>query len=129
MQIEQILRETRTIAVVGLSDNPRKASFGVAKYLMAHYEVIPVNPNHSEVLGLKCYPDLRAVPGPVDMVDLFQRSESVLPFVQPSIDIGVKCFWMQLNIRHAQARLQLEAAGISVIDDKCTQVEHLRYLR
>ena len=127
MNIQQILHDTETIAIVGLSANPSRASFQVAQYLMPHYEVIPVNPAYEEVLGLRCYPDLQSVPVKVDMVDVFQRSENVMPFVQPSIDIGAKYFWMQLDIRNDDARQQLEAVGVIVVDDLCTKIEHARY--
>ena len=128
MSIKQILQDTKTIAVVCLSQNPVKASYEVASYLMPYYQVIPVNPRYSQILGLPGYPDLASIPERVDMVDLFQRSENVLPFVQPSIDIGVRCFWMQLGIQNAVARSQLEAAGIEVVEDLCTKVEHARFL-
>ncbi|MFT5098874.1 MAG: putative CoA-binding protein [Candidatus Azotimanducaceae bacterium] len=121
-----IFEQTKTIAIVGLSANPSRASNEVAQYLMPHFDVIPVNPNYDEVLGLKCYPDLQSIPVPVDMVDVFQRSENVQPYVQPAIDIGVKCFWMQLDIESTQARAQLEAAGVSVVDDRCTKIEFAR---
>lgn len=127
MNIQQILQETKTIAIVGLSANPSRASFGVAQYLMPHYKIIPVNPAYDEILGMTCYPDLQSIPVKVDMVDVFQRSENVMPFVQPSIDIGAKCFWMQLDIRNDDARQQLETAGVIVIDDLCTKIEHARY--
>jgi len=127
MDIKRILHDTKTIAIVGLSANPSRASFQVAQYLMPHYEVIPVNPACEEVLGLRCYPDLQSVPVKVDMVDVFQRSENVMPFVQPSIDIGAKYFWMQLDIRNDDARQQLEAAGVIVVDDLCTKIEHARH--
>lgn len=127
MNIQQILHDTETIAIVGLSANPSRASFQVAQYLMPHYEIIPINPAYEEVLGLRCYPDLQSVPVQVDMVDVFQRSENVMPFVQPSIDIGAKYFWMQLDIRNDDARQQLEAVGVIVVDDLCTKIEHARY--
>ncbi|MEJ6515471.1 MAG: CoA-binding protein [Pseudomonadales bacterium] len=127
MNIQQILHDTKTIAIVGLSANPSRASFQVAQYLMPHYEIIPINPAYEEVLGLRCYPDLQSVPVKVDMVDVFQRSENVMPFVQPSIDIGAKYFWMQLDIRNDDARQQLEAVGVIVVDDLCTKIEHARY--
>jgi hypothetical protein len=127
MNIQQILHDTKTIAIVGLSANPSRASFQVAQYLMPHYEIIPINPAYEEVLGLRCYPDLQSVPVQVDMVDVFQRSENVMPFVQPSIDIGAKYFWMQLDIRNDDARQQLEAVGVIVVDDLCTKIEHARY--
>lgn len=121
-----IFEQTKTIAIVGLSANTSRASNEVAQYLMPHFEVIPVNPNYDEVLGLKCYPDLQSIPVAVDMVDVFQRSENVHPYVQPAIDIGAKCFWMQLGIESAEARAQLEAAGIAVIEDRCTKIEFAR---
>jgi predicted CoA-binding protein len=127
MNIQQILHDTKSIAIVGLSANPSRASFQVAQYLMPHYEIIPINPAYEEVLGLRCYPDLQSVPVKVDMVDVFQRSENVMPFVQPSIDIGAKYFWMQLDIRNDDARQQLEAVGVIVVDDLCTKIEHARY--
>ena len=127
MNIQQILHDTKTIAIVGLSANPSRASFQVAQYLMPHYEIIPINPAYEEVLGLRCYPDLQSLPVKVDMVDVFQRSENVMPFVQPSIDIGAKYFWMQLDIRNDDARQQLEAVGVIVVDDLCTKIEHARY--
>lgn len=122
--IQQILQNTKTIAIVGLSANPYKPSNEVARYLMPFYTIIPVNPRYDEVLGLKCYPDLASVPVQIDMVDIFQRSEAVMPFVLPCIDAEIKCFWMQMDIRHAGARLKLEAAGIDVVEDRCTKVEH-----
>ena len=127
MNIQQILHYTKTIAIVGLSANPSRAHFQVAQYLMPHFEIIPINPAYEEVLGLRCYPDLQSVPVQVDMVDVFQRSENVMPFVQPSIDIGAKYFWMQLDIRNDDARQQLEAVGVIVVDDLCTKIEHARY--
>ena len=121
-----IFANTKTIAIVGLSTNSSRASYGVAQALMPYFEIIPVNPAYEEVLGLRCYPDLQSVPQKIDMVDLFQRSENVMPFVQPSIDLGVKCFWMQLGIANADARALLEAAGITVVEDYCTKIEYAR---
>ncbi|MEX0944006.1 MAG: CoA-binding protein [Pseudomonadales bacterium] len=128
MDLREILERTRTIAIIGMSDNPDKASHEVALYLMNYYDVIPVNPNHEQILGLKCYPDLASIPVHVDLVDVFQRSENVPQFVQPAIDIGARVFWMQLGIRHAVAARQLQAAGIAVVEDKCTKLEHARLL-
>ena len=114
----------RTIAVVGMSNNPAMASHDVARYLMDFYQVIPVNPNFESLLGLTCYPDLQSIPVPVDMVDMFQRSENIPPFVQPAIDIGAIVFWMQLGISNAAAAATLRAAGLTVVQNKCTLVEH-----
>ena len=124
LDLNGIFAATRTIAIVGMSDDPARASHEVGRYLMDFYQVIPVNPNHSTILGLTCYPDLASIPMAVDMVDLFQRSENVLPYVQPAIDIGVSVFWMQLGIRNAQASAQLMAACITVVEDRCTKIDH-----
>lgn len=126
--IKDIFDKTKTIAIVGLSDNPLRPSNEVASYLQQFFTIYPVNPNVSEVLGVKSYPDLNAIPDHIDMVDVFQRSENVMAFVQPAIDCGVTCFWMQLGIANREARLQLEAAGISVIEGLCTKIEHARLM-
>ncbi len=126
--IPQILRDTRTIAIVGLSANPSRASHEVALYLMPHYKIIPINPRYEEVLGLKCYPDIASVPEHIDLLDVFQRSEAVMPLVIPSIEAGISCFWMQMEIWHTEAAALLEAKGIAVVQDKCTKVEHARLL-
>ena len=126
LDLPEIFASTRTIAVVGMSDNPARASYEVARYLSDFYEVIPVNPNHRSIMGLTCYPDLASIPVPVDMVDLFQRSENVMPYVQPAIDIKVSVFWMQLGIENALAAEQLTAAGIIVVQDRCTKIDHAK---
>lgn len=127
MNVETVLKEARTIAVVGMSDKPDRASHEVAVYLSRFYRVIPVNPNHDEIAGMTCYPDLQSIPEPVDIVDVFQRSENVPPFVEPAIAIGAKCFWMQLGIENAAAASRLEQAGLFVVQDLCTKIEHARY--
>ena len=124
--LPEIFASTRTIAVVGMSDNPARASYEVARYLSDFYVVIPVNPNHRSIMDLTCYPDLASIPVPVDMVDLFQRSENVMPYVQPAIDIKVSVFWMQLGIENALAAEQLTAAGITVVQDRCTKIDHAK---
>jgi predicted CoA-binding protein len=126
VSFQEIFDNTRTIAVVGLSANPARASFDVAQNLQRNFKIIPVNPRYTEVLGETCYPDLESVPDKIDVVDVFQRSENVMPFVQPAIDLGVKVFWMQLGIENAEARQMLEAAGITVVEDCCTKVEYAR---
>lgn len=126
MDMAAIFAQTKTIAIVGMSDNPSRASNDVARYLMDYFEVIPVNPNHAQILGRKCYPDLESIPVKVDMVDVFQRSENVPPYVAPAIAIGTRVFWMQLGIENADAAKQLEAAGIVVVQNRCTKIEHMR---
>ena len=128
MDLGKILEETKTIAVVGMSDDPDKPSNRVGRYLMDFYEVIPVNPNHRDILGQKCYPDLASVPVEVDIVDVFQRSENVPQFVEPAIAIGARVFWMQLGIANAEAARRLEEAGIAVVQDRCIRIEHARRL-
>ncbi|MEJ6683616.1 MAG: CoA-binding protein [SAR86 cluster bacterium] len=126
LDLPEIFASTRTIAVVGMSDNPARASYEVARYLSEFYVVIPVNPNHRSIMGLTCYPDLASIPVQVDMVDLFQRSENVMAYVQPAIDIKVSVFWMQLGIENALAAEQLTAAGITVVQDRCTKIDHAK---
>jgi len=116
--VEEQLRNSKTIAVVGLSDNPERASFGVAKYLQAQgYRIIPVNPMVSEVLGEKSYPDLKSVPETIDMVDIFRRSELVPPVVDEAIEVGAKYVWMQDGVIHPESAAKAEAAGIPVVMD------------
>ncbi|HMK08401.1 MAG TPA: CoA-binding protein [Anaerolineales bacterium] len=126
-QIEKILREAKTIAVVGLSDDPAKASHGVGLYLVSQgYEVIPVNPNAVEVLGRKSYPDVPSIGRPVDVVDIFRPSEAVPPIVAQAIAAGAKVVWMQQGIFHAEAERQAKAAGLQVVMDRCMMKEHYR---
>ena len=126
-QIEKVLREAKTIAVVGLSDDPAKASHGVGLYLVSQgYEVIPVNPNAVEVLGRKSYPDVPSIGRPVDVVDIFRPSEAVPPIVAQAIAAGAKVVWMQQGIFHAEAERQAKAAGLQVVMDRCMMKEHYR---
>jgi predicted CoA-binding protein len=114
--VEEQLRNSKTIAVVGLSDRPERDSHRVAKYLQSRgYRIIPVNPMIQEALGEKSYPDLKSVPEPIDMVDIFRRSELVPPVVDEAIEVGVKYIWMQDGVIHPEAAARAEAAGIPVI--------------
>jgi uncharacterized protein len=123
--IENILRKSHTIAVVGLSDKPERASFDVAKYLQSHgYRIIPVNPTISEVLGEKAYPNLSAVPEKIDVVDIFRKSEDVGPIVDEAIKIGAKVVWMQLGISNEEAARKAIQAGLEVVMDRCMKHEH-----
>lgn len=126
-EIERMLTETRTIAVVGMSPRPDRPSHYVAKYLMEQgYEIIPVNPMVDEVAGLKSYPDLGSIPCPVDMVDIFRRSREVPPIVEEAIEIGSKFIWMQDGVVHEEAAAKARAAGLSVVMDNCPLREHSR---
>ena len=116
--VDEQLRNSKTIAVVGLSDNPDRDSHRVSKYMQAHgYRIIPVNPMIQETLGEKSYPDLKSVPEPIDMVDIFRRSELVPPVVDEAIEVGVKYIWMQDGVVNPEAAAKAEAAGIPVIMD------------
>jgi uncharacterized protein len=128
--IEKILMQTKTIAVVGFSSNAARAGYYVAEYLQAEgYRMIPVNPNLTEGLGEKAYPSLSAIPEPVDLVLIFQRSEKVPPFVAEAIEIGATAVWLQLGIVHAEAAAKAQAAGLDVVMDACMMVEHRRWKR
>ena len=114
--VEEQLRNSKTIAVVGISDNPERPSHGVSRYMQAQgYCIIPVNPMIDEVLGEKSYPDLKSVPEPIDMVDIFRRSELVGPVVDEAIEVGAKYIWMQDGVINEEAAAKAEAAGIPVI--------------
>ena len=126
-QLRRILKECKTLAVVGLSANEMRPSYFAAKYMQDHgYRIIPVNPNYNEILGEKCYPDLISIPEPVDMVDLFQRAERVMPFVEQAIEIKAKVVWMQLGVINEEAAKLAENAGLEVIMDRCVKIEYAR---
>jgi uncharacterized protein len=125
--ISEILHSARTIAVVGLSNKRFRPSYGVSEYLIrAGYRIIPVNPLEAEVLGEKSYPDLDSVPVPVDVVDIFRRSEFVPEIVEAAIRKGAKTIWMQEGVVHEQAARRAEAAGLTVVMDHCILKEHRR---
>ncbi|GFO56134.1 CoA-binding protein [Geomonas sp. Red276] len=127
--IKKIL-DYRTIAVVGLSPDPGKASHEVAAYLKrAGYRIIPVNPAASEIFGEKCYPTLADVPEPVEIVDIFRRSEFVPEIVEQAIAKGAKVVWMQEGIVNEEAAERAEAAGLSVVMDRCLLKEHVKQAR
>ena len=128
--IPDILKSTRTIAVVGLSASPMRPSNGVATYLQrAGYRIIPVNPNEAEVLGEKSYARLEDIPEQVDMVDIFRRAEFVPEIVESAIRIGAKVVWMQEGVVHEAAAERARQAGLAVVMDKCTLKEHRKLLR
>jgi uncharacterized protein len=125
--IEEILHSVHTIAVVGLSSKRCRPSHGVAEYLQGvGYRIIPVNPNETEVLGEKCYPDLDSVPEPIDMVDIFRRSESAPEIVEAAIRKGAKVIWMQEGVVHEAAAARAEQAGLVVVMDRCVLKDHRR---
>ncbi len=123
--IKDILAQTKSIAVVGLSPKENRPSNIVARYLMAAgYTIIPVNPGQSEILGEKCYPSLLEIPEKVDVVDIFRRSEEVGPVVAEAVEIGAKVVWMQEGIVNEAAAAVARAAGLTVIMDRCLKVDH-----
>ena len=128
-KIRHILKDSKTIAVVGLSPKSHRPSHQVAQYLMeAGYTIIPVNPGQDTILGRTCYPNLRDIPTPVDMIDIFRRPEEVVPIVEDAIAIGAKFIWMQEGIVNEEAAAKAEAAGLSVIMDRCTKIDHINLL-
>ena len=116
--VDEQLQNSKTIAVVGLSGDPDRISYRVTRYMQEQgYRIIPVNPMIEEVLGEKSYPDLKSVPEPIDMVNIFRRSELVAPVVEQAIEIGVKYIWMQDGVINPDSAAKAEAAGIPVIMD------------
>jgi hypothetical protein len=129
-QMATLLRETKTIAVVGLSSNPTRPSFGVSEYLQNQgYRIIPVNPRETEVLGEKCYASLLDIPEFIDIVDVFRRPENVPEVVDETIKKGARCIWLQEGVVNDQAAAKAEAAGIPVVMDLCILKEHRRLAR
>jgi|SRR5882762_3399192 len=125
--ILELLKKYKTIAVVGLSSNPVRPSFGVTEYMQeAGYRIIPVNPNETEVLGEKSYARLEDAPGKIEIVNVFRRAEEVPPVVESAIRIGAKVVWMQSGVENAAAAEMALAAGMVVVEDACILVEHRR---
>ncbi|HEV7859759.1 MAG TPA: CoA-binding protein [Pyrinomonadaceae bacterium] len=125
--INQILDECRTIAVVGLSSSPMRPSHGVARYMKEKgYRVIPVNPNEQAVFGEKAYPSLADVPGKIDLVDIFRRSEEAGAAVDEAIRLGAKAVWLQEGVIDYAAAQRAQDAGLLVVIDRCWLKEHIR---
>lgn len=128
--VSEILKSSRTIAVVGLSSRKFRPSYGVAEYLQsAGYRIIPVNPSESEVLGEKCYAKLEDIPERVDIVDIFRRSEFVPEIVESAIRIGARAVWMQEGVMHAEAAERARRAGLLVVMNTCILKEHIKRFR
>ena len=128
--IEKIIRESRNIAVVGISNKLGRPSLTVASYLKGQgYSIIPVNPTIQDVNGEKCYPDLGSIPEKVDVVDIFRKPQDVLPVVEEAIRIGAKAIWMQEGIVNEDAARKAKEAGLQVVMDKCMLKEHARLKR
>ena len=116
----------RRVAVVGLSDDPARPSYGVANYLRSvEKEVIPVNPNYPAVMGLKCYPSLEAVPGPIDVVDVFRRPEYCADVARSAVAVGAKGIWLQSGIVSDEAEAIARRAGVDFVQNRCMMVDHM----
>ncbi len=125
--IEDILKSSHNVAIVGLSSNPERPSNIVAKYLKSKgYRVIPVNPTEKTILGETSYPDLASIPEKVDVVDIFRKSEDVPPIVKEAIKIGAKAIWMQEGIKNEEAAAEAKIAGLKVVMDRCMRKEHIK---
>jgi predicted CoA-binding protein len=123
----EILEQYHTIAVVGLTSDESRAAYSVSEYMQrAGYRIIPIAPGETEVLGERAYPDLQSVPEPIDIVDIFKRSEEVPPFVDDAIESGAKVVWMQLGIENEAAAAKARAAGLEVVMDTCIRTMHRR---
>jgi predicted CoA-binding protein len=119
-ELTRILTEARTVAVVGMSGRLGRASYGVGRSLIAHgYDVIPVNPQETEVLGRKAFPDLKSVDRPIDVVDVFRRPELVMPHVEEAIAVGAKVLWLQDGVIAPEAARRAHEAGLRVVMDRC----------
>jgi predicted CoA-binding protein len=126
-KLRRILRNSRTLAVVGLSANWYRPSYFAAKYMQEHgYRIIPVNPMYEEVLGEKCYKSVRDIPEKVDLVDCFRKSEEIPSLANDAVAIGAKVLWMQLGVQSPEARRIAEAAGLEVVENRCVKIEHAR---
>lgn len=125
--LRRILKENHTIAMVGLSATWYRPSYFAAKYLQDHgFRVIPVNPKYDEILGERCYARLKDISEEVEVVDLFQRSDRVPPFVDEAIEIGAKVVWMQLGIVNEKAAQKARDAGLEVVMNRCMKIEFAR---
>ena len=125
-----ILNKYRNVAVVGASSNPERPSHRVISYLMKHgYHVMPVNPNEQKILGKTSYPNLNSIPEKVEVVDIFRKSEEVMPIVDEAIKIGAKVVWMQEGVVNEEAAAKAGEAGLLVVMDKCMRKQHISLMR
>jgi predicted CoA-binding protein len=128
-EIGEILRQYRVVAVVGLSADPGRPSYQVAQYLKEHgYRIVPVNPGCAEVLGEKCYPSLKEVPFPVEVVDIFRKVEAIPAIVDEAMAVGAKVVWLQLGLVEPQSARKAGKAGLQVVMDRCMKIEHQQRL-
>lgn len=129
-EIAEILRNYRVVAVVGLSDDPDRPSYRVAQYLKEHgFRIIPVNPGCREILGEKCYPSLKDIPFPVEVVDIFRKVEAIPAIVDEAIRLQAKAVWMQLGLAEPASAQKARDVGLKVVMDHCMKVEHDRLFK
>jgi predicted CoA-binding protein len=125
--LRRLLRGAHTLAVVGLSADWFRPSFFAAKYMQEHgYRIVPVNPKHPEILGEKSYPDLRSIPFPVDLVDVFRKPADCVPIARDAVAIGAKILWLQIGVINEEAKKIAEDAGLDVVMDRCVKIEYAR---
>ncbi|MDX9736981.1 MAG: CoA-binding protein [Azonexus sp.] len=125
--LRRVLRQSRTIAVVGLSADWFRPSYFAAKYMQGHgYRIIPVNPKYPEILGEKSYPNLAAIPEPVDIVDVFRKPADATAIAEEAVAIGAKTLWLQIGVINEEARKIAENSGLTVIMDRCVKIEYAR---
>ena len=125
--LRRILRESRVLAIVGLSADWFRPSYFAAKYMQEHgYRVIPVNPKYPEILGQRCYRTLREIPDRVDLVDVFRKTQDVMPIAEDAIAIGARVFWQQLGVKNEAAAALARSKGLETVMDRCVKIEHGR---
>jgi predicted CoA-binding protein len=126
-ELRRILKTNHTIAVVGLSADWYRPSYFAAKYMQEHgFRIIPVNPKYDEILGEKCYPSLKAIPEPVDIVDVFRKPDDCVPIAQDAVAIGAQVLWLQLGVVNEEAARVAESGGLEVVMDRCVKIEYAR---
>ena len=127
LTLRRLLRRANTLAVVGLSGDWYRPSYFAAKYMQEHgYRIIPVNPKYPEILGEKSYPDLKSIPFPVDLVDVFRKPEDCVPIARDAVAIGAKTLWLQIGVINEEAAKIARDAGLNVVMDRCVKIEYAR---
>jgi predicted CoA-binding protein len=126
-QLRRILKENHTIAIVGLSADWYRPSYFAAKYMQENgFRIIPVNPKYTEILGEKCYPDLKSIPEKIDMVDVFRKSADCAPIAKEAVAIGAKVLWLQLGVENDEAKAIAESGGVEFVENRCVKIEYAR---
>lgn len=125
--LRRLLRSARTVAVVGLSADWFRPSHFAVKYMQSHgYRVVPVNPRYETILGERCHASLKTIAEPIDIVDVFRRTDDVLPIAEEAIALGARCLWQQIGVVNLEAARLAEAAGLETVLDRCVKIEHAR---